>query len=54
LVRFDLADALSGESELLAGLLEGAWEAVVEAEAQLGDLALTGCEGLQDEPSSAT
>ena len=37
----DLADALTGEVEVLADLFEGAGLAPVEAEAQLEDLALT-------------
>src|SRR5918992_1933368 len=44
----DLADALAGDPELAADLLEGAGVAVGEAEAELDDLLLPLREGVQD------
>src|SRR5437867_665519 len=45
---FDLADALAGDGEVLADLLECVLAAVVEAEPHLDDLLLARRESLQD------
>src|SRR5258706_1352446 len=45
---FDLPDALAGDREALADLLQGVLAAVAEPEAHLDDLLLAGGEGLQE------
>src|SRR6187200_2658566 len=46
--RFDLADALAGDVELLADLLEGAGAPVLEAEPELEHSPLAAGQGVQD------
>src|SRR5262245_51462002 len=47
-VRLDLADALAGQAELLADLLQRPWPAVVEAEAEPEHPLLTPLEAVED------